>query len=90
MQALRSDCVACNGDGHYTVLLAVGPSTDDENARYFIPNQHVREEHGSGMDPTRQITFCRSCMRTVEDNLRGTIASLQQKHGVPPVPYSHY
>lgn len=90
MEALRTDCVACDGPGHYTVLLAVGLSMDDDNARYFIPNQHAREEQGSGMDPVRQVTFCRTCMREIEGAMRGTIARLQEENDVTPSTYASY
>lgn len=90
MKALRSDCVACDGDGHYTILLAVGIEGESDNARYYLPNQSAREEHGSGMDPVKQVTFCRHCMRELEDGLRGTIARIQKTNGVQPATYQHY
>jgi hypothetical protein len=90
MQALRSDCTACGGDGHYTVLLAVGPHADRDDVRYFIPNQAAREEQGSGLDPVKQITFCKSCMREIEGAMRGTIARLQEENSVTPSTYASY
>lgn len=86
MQALRSDCITCGGDGHYTILLAIGPSAEDGNARYFIPNQHAREEQGSPLDPVKQVTFCRPCMREIEGAMRGTIARLHEENGTAPKP----
>jgi hypothetical protein len=90
MNVLPNACVTCGDDGAYTVLLAVGLSMDNDYARYFIPNQHAREAQGSGMDPIHQVTFCQTCMREIEDGMRGTIARLQQENGVTPMHRSHY
>jgi hypothetical protein len=87
MKALRSDCIACDNDGHYTVLLAEGPSGTDDGTRYYLPNQYAREEQG-GMDPVKQVTFCSECMRKIEDNLRSTIATIQKASGVTPVSFA--
>ena len=85
MQELPYDCIGCGQPAHYTVLLALGPGGD--KARYYLPNQHVRSEQGTGMDPTKATAFCRSCVRVVEDSMRDAINMLQQRSGVTPQQY---
>ena len=76
-----SKCLCCKEEAVYSVLLAEGPNGDRGNGiRYYIPNQSVRE---SPEGTVKEIWFCHSCMRAVEDNMRATIAYLQAECGSP-------
>ena len=63
-------------------MLAVGPNRRlVDIGRYYIPNYKTRHFIGKGqMDVTKIVPFCRTCMRTVEDNLRATILYLQAEN----------
>ena len=77
-------CICCNNQSKFSVLLAVGSDGESESPRYYIPNQNVRESLAEMPDMmgelVREVHFCHSCMRKVEDNLRATIAYLQKEN----------
>ena len=76
-------CVCCGKPGKQSIVLAVGPNHKPVDiGRDYIPNYNVRHFVGKGqMDVTKIVPFCRTCMRTVEDNLRATILYLQARMG---------
>lgn len=73
-------CTTCKKEGVYSVMLATGSHGDGglKHERFYIPNQ-VGREHG---DIGQATWFCKSCMRTVEDNLRATILYLMAENKV--------
>jgi len=76
-------CVGCGKPEQYNILLATGfdPQQPDMQ-RFYIPNEFVREEQGKDHDPTEQVSFCRECMRAVEDALRASILYLRAENGL--------
>jgi hypothetical protein len=82
------ECTGCGKPASVTILVAVSPSEDRvTEVRYYIPNQTYRNE----TDPQfielnnmnlRELPFCASCIRTVEDNFRATILYLQDENGL--------
>ena len=80
-------CVGCGEKGRYTIELAVGPDGKNDDARYYIPNDFVRE---SSMDNVHLVPFCRDCMRQIEDNFRATIRYLQHENEVSPLSIYEY
>jgi hypothetical protein len=77
---MKPDCICCKRPGEYSILLAEGMGAEGEGIRWYIPNQRVREAIGFH-DVQREVWFCRSCMRTLEDNFRATIAYLTAEGG---------
>ena len=75
-------CVCCGKPGKQSIVLAVGPNRRlVDVGRYYIPNYNTRHFMGKGqMDVTKIVPFCRTCMRTVEDNMRATILYLQAEN----------
>jgi hypothetical protein len=79
-------CEACGDEAKYTIELAKSSEWDEdmsaEAIRWYIPNQHVREAERETQGHFIEVVgFCHTCMRTVEDNLRATIAALQARAG---------
>lgn len=72
-------CVCCGKEGQFSVLLAVGPRSNDDRPRYFLPNQYAREEIGGPHDVVEAVWFCTAHIRAVEDNVRATIRYFQDE-----------
>ena len=72
------ECECCGGPASVTILLA-----DMDDGYFYIPNQHVRSVQGTEVDNVKQVPFCAPCMRTVEDQLRATIAKLKAASHTP-------
>ena len=60
------NCECCGDNAVVTILVS------ETEGRYYLPNQRVRARGDH-----REMSFCHSCMRKVEDNFRETIKSLE-------------
>ena len=80
-------CIGCGAKARCTIELAVGPDGKSDDARYYIPNDFVRE---SPIDDVHEVPFCRDCMRQIEDNVRATIRYLQHENEESPLSIYEY
>ncbi|OAF14565.1 hypothetical protein AXW67_17610 [Bradyrhizobium neotropicale] len=70
-------CTCCAAPGQFSILVAAGPGEPPLDPRYYLPNQMVRSMANDLGEQIKELWFCKSCIRKVEDNFRATILSLR-------------
>jgi len=86
MTGKLGDCVCCRQPAKGSIQLAAGPDGPQRGMiRYYLPNEFVRNEVPEGASDIQEVSFCATCMRTIEDNLRATILYLRAENGVVAV-----
>jgi len=75
---INDKCYTCGKNSNFSILLA------RTNGRIYLPNQAVRREAQDYGDGYGEISFCKDCMRAIEDSLRATILYLQTENNITP------
>lgn len=76
----REKCECCESDARASISLVEDTFIDPP--RLYIPNKYTRKcaKDGTAPNQIREVWFCDSCMRKIEDNLRATVTYLQDEH----------
>ena len=85
MRISADKCFACAKQSEFNILLIVDEpeaNSPKQIPRLYLPNEGARTTTLQGQEGPQPVSFCRSCMRKVEDSLRATILYLQSENGL--------